>query len=806
MIKSNRVKPSSSKYYKKIAKPRIAFILLLFSIISVLIVLKLFYLQIFDASDRYAAQIDQSVTQVKTSASRGNILDRNGNILAQESSAKAIYIVPMNVNKGDEKKVAKAISSKLNIKYEKVIKIINKLEDDNVEVDSGVSSEKASALMAQVPEGIYFDSGKIYCCPAEIKDVSKATAAIVQILEMDQEDAKYYLTKRENSPQKIQTKVDNAVAEELLKAVGIYDEKTGELQDSNGLTLLEDHKRYYTKDTFLADVLGFMNDEYHGVNGIEATCDDVLSGENGIVLFQQDAIGNNIPSQTKVIREATAGEDVALTIDMNIQSQVEEILAATVDKWSAKSGTAIVMSCETAEILAMAEYPTYSLNDPYSIPDGYASHYDSAFAKMDEDEKQQEMWKNSAVSLTYEPGSTFKAVTSAAALEEGVVNPDTTVYCNGSMQVDDLIINCTGYHGTQSVRHAIANSCNPGLVQIIQRLSPFKFYNYAYNFGYGDSTGIELTGEEDGIFPRVIDTDGNCNLFEYSTMSFGQGLASTPIQNLTALNAVVNDGYYVKPTILKKENSENLHRNSDGKSVNQVISSSTSSEMRTIMSDVVSAETNYNLAKLVEGYPIGGKTGTAEQYRNGSYSEYITSFFCYAPIEDPKYTILVLLDGTDGQVTGSVSAAPAAIAMMKYILDGSAQGTGGVDLNTTRMPELIGQNIDTAKKMLEEKGIAYHITQQDSGSTVLSQSLETNSVVMAGVTVELVVGTSEQDASGTVIVPDLTGLSIQACNTMLNGLGLNLKVSGSGFAAGQDPPAGTKVEKETVVTVKFKNE
>ena len=783
-------------------KIRLIFILVLVALCFLAIFGKLIYLQVFDAADQYAAQVDQSVTQVETSSSRGNILDRNGNILVQDSAAKAVYIVPVYVTKGEEERISQVLSEKLDLDYDEVYATVTMLEDNSVAVENNVSAATFEKLIERISVGFYYDDETLYCVPDEIEDIDAAAALLVEFFEMDAEDAYDYLRRRENSPQRIKTKVASDLADEIRQEICVYNEKTGELEDSNGLTLLDDHIRYYTGSTYLSHVLGFTNDSYHGVCGIEATCDDVLSGESGVVLYQQDANGNNIPSQTKVISEPTQGEDVTLTIDINVQNLAEAAVKEATQRWGADSATMIVMSTKTGEVLAMASYPNYDLNDPYTISDSYAIYQATNLSALeDESEQLNYMWRNPAVSFNYEPGSTFKAITASSALEEGVVSPDTTVYCSGYYPVGDEGISCTGYHGTQTVHEAVANSCNPGLTQIIEQLDPKIFYQYAYNFGYGRTTGIELNGEEAGILNRIFDDNDYYVDIDYATMSFGQGIATTPIQNLTALNAVVNDGYYMKPTILSEDNSDRLTRNTTGKATKQVISAGTSAEMRSIMADVIA--NNSTLSALAEGYSIGGKTGTAEKFVNGSYSGYsfVTSFFCFAPVDDPEYSIIMIVDGTDGSLTGSVAAAPYAINVMKQILSGNSNSVSGEVSGTVTMPDLTGQSVDNAVELLEENGITYRVVQQDEGTTVLSQSLAAGTVYSSGTEVEIVVGTVESDEL--VTVPDLTGLSIQGCNRVLRGLGLTLKASGSGYAVSQNPAAGTKVERNSTITVKF---
>lgn len=762
----------------------------------------LFNLQIIDASNQYARQIDQLVEEVPIKASRGNIYDRNMNVLVQDSSATAVNVIPLEVE--DENKLIESLTSKLGLNKDEVSEKINRLEDDSVEVKQRVKQEEADQIMQQITEGLVYDAKTLYAVPSEIKDADQAAQVISSTLSMDYNEVYETLTRKESNTVLIKGKIDNTLANEIKDEQAIKDSE-GEITSYNGLELVEDKRRYYTNGEFASYVLGFTGQDHNGLSGVEASCDDKLSGEDGILYLQKDAKGNQIASQSKVIKEPEQGEDVVLTIDSYIQVLAERGLKSAVEEWKAKSGTAIVMDTKTGEILAMATEPDYDLNDPYTISQTYKEKHAKDLEGKTEEEQLEEMWKNPAVAFNYEPGSTFKAITAAAALEEGVVSPDTTVVCNGSINVNGTQINCTGNHGTQTVSEAIANSCNPGLVQIIQKLDPKLFYQYVYNFGFGEKTGIELTGEEAGIINRIFDEDDDVNMVDYATFSFGQGLATTPIQLLAALNAVVNDGYYMNPTIIKDDNTQQEYIDGTLSSPKQLISEGTSEEMRNIMKNVV--EEDSTLKNLAGDYNIGGKTGTGQKFVDGQYSEsiYVTSFFCYAPVDDPKYTILFVLDEPDPSAFGGTSAAPTAISLMKQTLDYMA-GNDNVTASTTQgnvvVPDLVGQDKDTATKILDERGIQYKLNETGEGTVVTAQSIEPQSIY-DGTEIELTIGKSNDADNNQVTVPDLKGMSIQSVNELITGLGLNLKVEGSGFATSQTPAAGTKVEKGTEVSVVF---
>ena len=779
------------------------FIIIVLGIMFLVIIGRLVYLQIFDSTDQYARQVDQLVSESTVKASRGNIYDRNMNILAQSSSAKSVNVIPKDVDKPDQ--LIDELTSKLGVDKAAVTEKVNRLENDKVEVKNNVTQSEADKITQKIKDGIAYENGTLYAIPSEVKDADAAASAInAAIPNLSAEDAKKYVTQKENSTILIKGKVDNSLAQEIVDSQTTKD-KNGNVESTNGVELIEDSRRYYTNGNFASDVLGFTNSEYKGVNGVESTYNDWLSGEDGLEYFQKDANGNTIPSQTKIVKEPTQGKDLVLTLDSNIQILTENALSAAVDKWKAKSGTAIVMNAKTGEIIAMASKPDYDLNDPYAISADYQARHAADLTGKSEDVQLSSMWSNPSVSFVYEPGSTFKAITASSALEEGVVNPDTIVTCSGSMNVDGVNVRCTGVHGTETVAQAIAWSCNPGLIQIIQKLDPTVFYRYAYDFGFGKKTGVELTGEEAGIMTRVFQTDQSINLLDYSTLSFGQGMATTPIQLMAGLNCVVNNGYYISPTIISSKNKGISSNNQLGDS-KQIISNQTSSEMRQIMEKVVTE--NSSLAPMAEGYSIGGKTGTAEKFIDGSYSssQYVTSFYGFTTVDDPQYSVIVVMDNAESDAYGSQSAAPTGIEILKDVMDYMGQGTQAsteLQKNSVTVPDLTGQELDFAKQILGEKGIKYRVNNPDDGTIVTAQSIAAKTTYDGTTELVLEVGKSGDTNSQKVKVPDLTGMNVQEANELLGGLGLKLKIDESGFAKSQNPAADTEVDKGSEISVTF---
>lgn len=782
---------------------RVAFVLVVFAIFAAVIVGKLVYLQVIDSSDQYARQVDQVVDQVQVQAARGNIYDRNMNILAQNSTAKAIYIIPAEIT--DEEKLVKTLSSQLSLKEEDIRKKAEKLENDYVTVKDNVTASQGRRAHAIEPEGLKYKDGTLYAYPDKIKDPKKAARLLVSMFDnMSYKTALGYLTEKENSALLIKSQVDNSLANKILKEMTV--KKNGTVQSTNGVELIDDNRRYYTNGNFASYLLGFTNQNYQGVTGVESTYNKWLSGQNGLAYLQKDASGNTLPSLTKVVKQPKKGKNLILTIDSNIQIIAEKALNESISQWKAKRGTAIVMNVKTGEILAMATKPDYNLNDPYTLNKTYYKNYKDQLKGHSNSYKLNQMWSNPAVSFTYEPGSTFKPITASSAFEEGAISPSDKVVCNGSINIDGVTVNCTAVHGVQTAADAVSNSCNPGLVQIIQKLDPTLFYRYAYDYGFGKTTGIELPGEEAGVMTRVFKSGNKINLLDYSNLSFGQGLMTTPIQLLSALNSVINSGYYMRPTVISSKN-KNITSNASKNSSKQIISKATSKEMRKIMQKVVT--NNPELAQLAGNYSIGGKTGTAQKVENGEYShtKYVTSFFGFTPVNKPKYAVLVVIDEAQNGAYGAQSAAPAAIKILQQTSDymnPSGQSTSKMSKNTVIVPDVTGQEVDFAEQILKEKGISYKVDKSGKGNVVVSQSLKAKSTYKSKDTMVLKTGTRSESTSTKVSVPDLSGMNIQEANEMLSGLGLKMKVKGSGFAVKQNPSAGQKVKRQSVVTVTFK--
>lgn len=416
-----------------------------------------------------------------------------------------------------------------------------------------------------------------------------------------------------------------------------------------GINIDEDTKRYYPYSKLASQIIGFCGSDNQGLNGIEAKYDEILKGKKGSISKTTDAKGKNIGDTEEKYTDAIEGNSIELTIDKNIEQIVEKYLEeACIDNKCTDGGNIIIMNPQNGDILAMATYPNFNLNEPFKINN---SELESVWDTLSAEEKNnslQAMWRNKAIADTYEPGSTFKLVTASASLEEKITDTDKSgeFCCSGGIEVAGVRIKCWRYyrpHGPESLREALMNSCNPVFIGLGQRMGVETYYSYLEKFGFLQKTGIDIPGEAGSIFLAKE----KVGPVELATISFGQRFEVTPIQMVTMLSTIANKGKYVKPrlvkTIIKSDTEEREEIEPEYK--NQVISEETAEKVLNMMESVVSEGTGKN-AK-VEGYRIGGKTGTSEDGVNTG--KYVTSFIGVAPIENPQMVMLVTLYNPTGE-------------------------------------------------------------------------------------------------------------------------------------------------------------
>ena len=638
--------------------------------------------------------------------------------------------------------------------------------------------------------------------PNEIREAGNAeqiAKALSKILEMDYEQIYNRIT-RNSQYEFVKRRIEKEQTDQIRQFIAEY--------NISGINLDEDSKRYYPYGNFASHVIGFTGDDNQGLNGIEMMFDKYLKGLPGRIVSAKNARGTEMPYRYERYTNPQDGANIVLTIDEVIQHFVEKHLeTAVVENNLAKGGAAIVMDVNTGEILAMATKPDYDLNNPFYIQDAQIREMLATLSgdalRDTYNSELQKMWRNKAVVDTYEPGSTFKIFTSAAALEEGVVSTNDPFICTGSVKVGGAILKCWRHyrpHGAQTFAQGVQESCNPVFIEIGLEMGAQAFYRYVRAFGFRHSTGIELPGEAIGLFHQP----NNFRELELATAAFGQGFQVTPLQMISAVAAVVNGGNLLKPQIIKQITDQNntVIKTYQPEIIRQVISKETSTELTAILESVVSEGTGRNA--YVKGYKIGGKTGTSEKLPRGS-STYVASFVGFAPADNPQVVAMVMLDEPEGEAYyGGVIAAPVIGKILEDILRymgvEPVYGEDEYILVDVTVPEVRRLEIAEAKKVLKDTKLTYKI--EGLGNTITDQipkpgaRLQENSMV--------ILYTEEAQTIKNVIVPDVLGKTVVETNEILTNEGLNMRVAGYGTALRQQPEAGTYVLPGTVVEVEFR--
>ncbi len=697
-------------------------------------------------------------------------------------------------------------------------------------------SQQMSSTNVTAPRGTVYDRNgatlaesaavnTVICNPEQLKKDDAAEIVskyLADILSLDFEEV-YEKATKNNRYQRIKKRISVEETAEIEKI------KNGEMGDDlkkkfKGVYFETDSKRYYSF-SLAPHVIGFTGYDNNGLQGIEKTFDDALTGRAGAVYSAKTASGVEMDNSYEEESAAESGADVVLTIDKTIQHYLEKYLEAAIQECELKEGAAgIIMNPKTGEILAMATKPDFNLNDPNNIEQfvsqAYGLDQQESFEGYDsEDESDEErknaaiaairnkMWRNKAVSDTYEPGSTFKILTAAMALEENAVSLDTPFYCPGYKVVGDRKIHCHQVkgHGAETFLTGVQNSCNPVFMETAARVGSEKFMEYFKAFGLTERTGIELIGESGSIYyqHKLGETD-------LATSAFGQGFQVTPIQLITAISAVINGGNLMKPQIVKEIRNENgVVKSYQPQVVNKVISEETSKMMREILETVVSSPNGGGKNAYIKGYRIGGKTGTSEKGRNNN--KRIASFVGFAPADDPQLICLIMLD--EPQVAnryGGTIAAPIAGKVLEESLEYlgiERQYTASeAQAVSVSVPELRGMTLDEAKA--ETKKYNLSISIKGKGETIVDQLPKPGGSVTEGSTV--IAYTEKQSGTNLVSVPNVLGMSIAAAKQAIEGAGLNFEITGAGlsnsegaYASKQSIAAGEKVAPATVISVEF---
>ena len=621
----------------------------------------------------------------------------------------------------------------------------------------------------------------------DVGDVDGLARVLERELGVDSERTKKRLADSRAASVTLARQVSREDADRL-RAI-LADKNHPEFQQLRGITFDEDVSRWYPMGSVLSQVLGLCNVDGVGQSGLELKYEDVLAGEPGKMVTEVDARARTLPDGMTLYVPAKAGNTLRLTIDREVQSAVERAVRECAAVNEAQQVQAIVMDVDTGAVLAMAMYPTYDPADP----------------PREDIDKLNELMRITVLSDVYEPGSTFKMLTAAAAIDCGATTPQDGFYCSGKITVSGSTVRCWGApHGAQSMKQALENSCNPVFTQLALRLGSERFYQYLHAFGLGRRTGIDLYCEASGILigqKRVKDVD-------LARIGFGQSVAVTPIQMITAACAVVNGGRLMKPYLVEAildENGEALEVISPTVAANP-ISPQTSATMRALLGSVVSEGGGKN-ARL-DGWTVGGKTGTAQIYKDGRIEKnlHIGSFVGFAPVEEPEVAVLVIVD--EAQVKpdyGGTTAAPFAAQILTEILpllgvektDGSAQRASVV------MPDVTGMNVADARAILRETGIdcvTDGMQQQVTGQLPLAGTqVQEGFCAMLYVTGERAPTTKEFTQ-----VPDVIGLPVRECAQALRAAGLALHAEGDGIAIKQSPAAGTYAAAGDTVTVIYR--
>jgi len=588
--------------------------------------------------------------------------------------------------------------------------------------------------------------------------------------------------------------VDRSLKEELeaLNLKGVYYEQTSE--------------RSYPLNTLGCHLLGFIRGGTQW--GVEGQYNDYMVGTSGRSFILYDG-ADGVTYQDYPAQD---GDTVITTIDYTIQQYAEEVVAETAEKWPSKNIAAIVMEPNTGEVLALAESNSFDLNDP-GVPLNVESdpEFKTAWTIKSNDEQMEylnNMWKNFTISSTYEPGSIYKPLVAAAALEEGVITPETTFYCSGSMDVSGTRIGChlRSGHGNINVEEALAQSCNMAIIQIAQKLGAEKLYRYQMEFGFGQKTGIDLAGEAVGI----IHKSGNIGPVELATISFGQTFNCTSIQIITAFSALINGGNIVKPHVVSQvidQNGDVVFENKP-EVVRQVISTKTSDYLRIALKATVERGTGRKIQ--IPGYSIGCKTGTAEQGARNRDDLWTLTHMAYFPAENPKYIVLTVIDLPEDYVDGVQSTAPMTKTLIEKIIKYKnlepTEGTEEVSALTTKetvvISDYVGSSTYHVVTDLDAKGLNYKVV--GTGNTITNQVPKGNTKVETGSEIILYVEKSSEDTE-TVSVPNVEGKTYNDATTALTEAGFEVVFEGDtdGVVSSQNPKYGVSVEKGGEVKIKL---
>ena len=684
--------------------------------------------------------------------------------------------------------------------------------------ESANRQQSTDRIISPKRGNIYDSTGKLLAASAQVDTVSISPSkidsknketiakALSDIFELNYED----VLKKVNSESKTETiikKVEKDKIDELKKWM-----------ENNklylGINIDEDVKRYYPYGNLASNLIGFCNTDNIGQEGIELKWNNVLSGTAGKIVSVEDAWRGLIPDANESYVPAENGNDITLTIDANIQTIAEKYLKqACLENQCNNGGTVVIMNPKNGDVLAMATYPDYDLNSPRTPNDNLLGNWDK-LSDTDKMNSLYKMWRNKAISDTYEPGSTFKIITAAIGLEENVVETDVpgTFYCSGYEMINGTKINCwrnASTHGSQTLRQALMNSCNPALMQLGKKIGASTLYKYYKAFGLFDKTGIATSGETNSVFWDF----NNVGNVELATMSFGQRFKITPIQLITAISSVANGGVLVQPRLVKEvKNTDNGSVTTiPSTNVRQVISKETADKMMDMLESVVTNGTGHYAQ--IKGYSVAGKTGTTEPVSGDKSTYYVASFVGISPVQNPEVVVLLALHdprSSNGHQGGSI-AAPVVGQILNEVLpylevpsDDLSTTSSSNTIKTTTLPDIRNKTIAEAKKIIEASGFTCKSSGGQDSEIVTDQVPKPGTSLIAGSSVNIY--SSGNEARVSQEVPNLKGMSYAQARSALKSKNLNIHVNGSGVVLSQDPMFGTSVEEGTVVNVILQNQ
>ena len=800
MAKTSPRKSEAASRANQVIRSRTLLMMVLLGIVTFLLLFwKLYDLQINQHDELQEKAVAQQTRSTVVTASRGTIYDRNGLPLAISATAETVCVSPKD--------------------------LVEYVEEQR---------EKQEAAAAKAKE-----KGEAYI-PGQVRDETYIARGLERLLGVDQETILKKMERTFSQYEMVKKKVDQEIANDVRRFInGEIDDEGNEVPEGQrvklrGVWMQPDAKRYYPYGSLAANVIGFVDGDNQGGVGLEAKYNSVLSGTAGLTVTAKNAAGSDLLYQYEQYYDAENGKNLVLTLDSNIQYYLEKGIESMADKFDAANGaTGIVMDVNTGAILAMASYPNYDLNDYGTVYDEkLQAKLDSTLAALEQNKGSyateedyqaavskaasnilNTQWRNKCIDSTYEPGSTFKPLTLAAALEEGVVNMNTTFTCTGSIKVQGWSkpIGCSrrSGHGTQTLEVATGNSCNPAFITMGLKIGTDRYYDYLESFGLMEPTGVDMIGEVSGIFSSRAQF--NTNVVSLASYAFGQTFNVTPLALIRAQAACINGGYLYTPYVVDQilDDDGNIVSQHDSTPVRQVISEETSAKVRQCLEYVVAQGTGNN--GQVAGYRIGGKTGTADKTGTG---DVVVSFMCFAPADDPQVIMLITMDTpsrtTGTYVSGGNLVAPTASQVMGEILpylgiepDYTADQLVGADAT---VPNVVGKTAEEAKAKLESVGFAYKTV--GSGDTVTDQTPAGGAIIPNNATVILYLGAEK--SSELCTVPNVVGRTASEANQALTNAGLIMKVtgatstsSGNVHAISQSVPEGTQVEAGSVITVRF---